>query len=125
MVLEKEMKKRIIYQGKMDELLKGMHKSCLCTTFLHMTSRFIFFSNILTSHVEIQISMSYLYTHNTCTRHTTTPIIIIQLDLGYPAISYPDISIIRPRSCSILSIVYIVYFQLQTLQSCSRQKQSS
>ena len=25
----------------------------------------------------------------------------IQLDLGYPAISYPDISIIRPWSCSI------------------------
>ena len=25
----------------------------------------------------------------------------IQLDLGYPAISYPDISIIRPLSCSI------------------------
>ena len=44
----------------------------------------------------------------------------VQLDLGYPAISYPDISIIRPWSCSILSIVYIVYFQLQ---SCSRQKQ--
>ena len=32
------------------------------------------------------------------------------------------ISIIRPWSCSILSIVHIVYFQLQ---SCSRQKQSS
>ena len=26
---------------------------------------------------------------------------ILQLDLGYPAISYPDISIIRPWSCSI------------------------
>ena len=26
---------------------------------------------------------------------------LVQLDLGYPAISYPDISIIRPWSCSI------------------------
>ena len=28
----------------------------------------------------------------------------IQLDLGYPAISYPDISIIRPWSCSIYAV---------------------
>ena len=40
----------------------------------------------------------------------------VQLDLGYPAISYPDISIIRPWSCSNI----IVYFQLK---SWSRQKQ--
>ena len=28
----------------------------------------------------------------------------VQLDLGYPAISYPDVSIIRPRSCSIFCL---------------------
>ena len=25
----------------------------------------------------------------------------VQLDLGYPTISYPDISIVQPRSCSV------------------------
>ena len=39
----------------------------------------------------------------------------IQLDLGYPAISYPDISIIRPRSCSLLSILSISKYRLYSL----------
>ena len=37
-----------------------------------------------------------------------------QLDLGYPAISYPDISIIRPWSCSIYCL----------FSTCSRKKSS-
>ena len=33
--------------------------------------------------------------------------IIIQLDLGYLAISYPDISIIRLQSCSVYWLFFI------------------
>ena len=40
----------------------------------------------------------------------------LQLDLGYPAISYPDISIIRPWSCSTLSIVYMSIFNYSLAQ---------
>ena len=43
----------------------------------------------------------------------------LQLDLGYPAISYPDISLLSRRE---LAVYGTVYFQLK---SCSKQKQSS
>ena len=36
----------------------------------------------------------------------------VQLDLGYPAISYPDISVIRPWSYSLLSILSIFNYSL-------------
>ena len=44
----------------------------------------------------------------------------VQLDLGYPATSYPDISIIRLRSCSVYSQFFIHFHP----KSCSKQKQS-
>ena len=41
----------------------------------------------------------------------------VQLDLGYPATSYPDISIIRLRSCNVYCLFFI-YFHIK---SCSKQ----
>ena len=45
---------------------------------------------------------------------------LLQLDLGYPAISYPDISIIRPQSC-IVYCLFLIHFHIK---SCSKQKRS-
>ena len=45
-------------------------------------------------------------------QNTKWKILLIQLDLGYPAISYPDISIIRPWYCSILSILSLFNYSL-------------
>ena len=57
---------------------------------------------------------------------------MIQLDLGYPAISYPDISIIRHQLSGYLyypatilqymSIVYIVYISNYWLYSLAQDK---
>ena len=44
---------------------------------------------------------------------------LLQLDLGYPATSYPDISIIRPQSC----MVYCLFFIHFHIKSCSKHKQ--
>ena len=44
----------------------------------------------------------------------------IQLDLGYSATSYPDISIIRLRSGSVYCLLFINFH----IKSCSKQKQS-
>ena len=41
---------------------------------------------------------------------------LLQLDLGYLATSYPDISIIRPRSCSVN------YFSLISIQNFTQNK---
>ena len=38
----------------------------------------------------------------------------VQLDLGYPASSYPDISIIRLRSCSVYCLFFI-HFHIKIL----------
>ena len=34
---------------------------------------------------------------------------VVQLDLGYPATSYPDISIIRPWSCSVYCLFFVQF----------------
>ena len=44
----------------------------------------------------------------------------VQLDLGYLATSYTDISIIRPRSCSVYHLLFIHF----RLKSNLKQKQS-
>ena len=75
---------------------------CFCAECLHMFMCVCFCAECLHMFMCVCVYLVCAFVCVVCVHAMHILSMCIQLDLGYPAISYPDISIIRPRSCSLI-----------------------